>query len=434
MDSTSLLSVSVVGLGYVGSVFAACLSEIDDVLVCGIDSVEEKVSCINMGCAPMFEDSLSDLISAQVTSGKLSATTSLKEGIQDSNLIFVCVGTPNRLDGHLDTSQIFSLVARIADLKAGTTEQVVLAIRSTVSPGTCQNLQDLVDQILIDKDSDCVITIIYCPEFLREGSAINDYHAPPYIVVGVPDGFPIHFKNLLNRLFSNVHGSIFFSTITTSESIKSVSNSWHALKVAFANEVASICKASSIDQYELMELFCMDTKLNISPVYLRPGPPYGGSCLTKDLAGLNALALSKGLKVPLLSSIDDSNQHMLDKAVSSLQVLSKGRPILLMGLSFKVGTDDLRASPALFILDKLLSSTHSVYWYDSQIKSSLNNKLHALPLNRLLTKNHVKSMVSDISAFVERESPLCVVTKLGDKESVMLMDQLNASYVFLADL
>lgn len=434
MDSSSVLNVSVVGLGYVGSVFAACLSQIDGVNVCGVDSVEEKVSCINMGCAPMFENSLSDLISTQLKRGKLSATTSLQEGIQGSKFIFVCVGTPNRLDGHLDTSQIFSLVARIADLKACSNEEIIIAIRSTVTPGTCQNLQDLVDQILLDKDSKCTITVIYCPEFLREGSAINDYHDPSYIIVGVPKHFPHRLQSLLNKLFSNVNAQIIYSSISTSESIKSVSNSWHALKVAFANEVSSICKTSGIDQYELMDIFVKDTKLNISSVYLTPGPPYGGSCLTKDLAGLTALAASKGVHVPLLSSIDVSNQHMLQSAVKALKELCNGRPILLMGLSFKVGTDDLRSSPALFILESLLSCSQVVHWHDSQISSSLKNKLHALPLNRLLTKSHVNAMVTDVSEYIKSQSPLCVITKFGDTESLTLCKSLDASYVFLADL
>lgn len=434
LKTSESMKVCVVGLGYVGSVFAACVSEIDNVSVCGVDSVEEKVSCINQGTAPLYETGLTELVKRQVKEGKLTATTNLKDGIKDADYVFICVGTPNRLDGHLDTSQIFSIVARITDIQAETCGNLVIAIRSTVSPGTCRNLQDLVEQILLQKKARCNIRVTYCPEFLREGSAIKDYHYPPYVIIGVPKDFPVEIKSDFNHLFSNVTGNILYCSINTSESIKSVSNTWHALKVAFANEISCIAKALDVDSYELMEIFSQDTKLNISTLYLKPGPPYGGSCLTKDLAGLKALADSKDLTVPVISSISSSNQLMLKNAVAKIRALSEGRPVLLMGLSFKVGTDDLRASPSLYILDRLLESFATVYWHDVQVITSLNNHLHALPMNRLLTKKHIEAMVEKPEDLITQESPLCVVTRMGDTESLGLLESLGASFVELANI
>ena len=300
------MKIAVIGLGYVGSVFAPCVSS-QGLSVVGIDSVEEKVNSINSGFASFYEPGLNELVAKEVSSSRLSATTNLIDGTKDVQMAFICVGTPNRLDGHLDTTQIFSISSRLVDNWVHRNDEIVLAIRSTVEPGTCEAVQDSIDQILETHNSMATVNVVYCPEFLREGTAVNDYFNPPYIVLGYSPNTSDKTKTSMENLFKNINQLPTTVSIRTAELIKYISNSWHALKISFANEIGLICREENIIAEEVLNLFCKDEKLNISTAYLRPGSPYGGSCLPKDLAGLNAIANRNNISVPILHSISKSN-------------------------------------------------------------------------------------------------------------------------------
>lgn len=354
--------ISIFGLGYVGAVSAACLAR-DGHTVIGVDPNPTKVELINGGKSPIVEQGLDELIRDAVSAGRLSAGTGAMEAMAGSDLSFVCVGTPSAANGSLDLRYVDAVCREIgAALKALGRHHVVV-IRSTILPGTMQGvvLPALRESSGLEPGRD--FTVLNNPEFLREGTAVSDYYNPPKTVIGAMDPAA---AAPLEAVYADLPGPKITTSLETAELVKYVDNVWHALKVGFANEVGAVCKELGIDSHPLMEIFCQDRKLNISPYYLKPGFPFGGSCLPKDVRALSYKGRQLDLKLPIISSILDSNEAHLQRALDMVTRLGRRR-VGVLGLSFKAGTDDLRESPMVELVERLIGKGFDLRIYDGNV-------------------------------------------------------------------
>lgn len=358
------MNISIFGLGYVGSVSLACLAQ-NGHRVIGVDVNRDKVDCINDGRSPIVENGLDEMIAAQRAKGTVSATTDAGAAVSETDVSFICVGTPPTSQGHLNLDGIFGVAREIGAAIANKKNLHVVAIRSTVLPGTNRKVTELIEGAS-GKKAGRDFAVVSNPEFLREGTAIKDYFHPAYTLVGSEDE---RASKVMAAVYEGIEAPVIVTAIRPAELIKYVNNSFHALKISFANEVGSICKKLGIDSHELMGIFCRDTKLNIAPNYLKPGFAYGGSCLPKDLKALCTIAHDFYLKCPLLESIEASNEIHKGRVLET--ILESGRQrVGFLGLSFKEGTDDLRSSPIIDILEKLLGKGFDVRIYDKNVRIS----------------------------------------------------------------
>ena len=359
------MKISVFGLGYVGAVSAACLAR-DGHQVIGVDPNETKVELINSGRSPIVENGLGDLISNAVSAGTLRAVTQAKAAIDESDLTLVCVGTPSEVNGSLDLRFVKSVCEEIGACLRGKNAYHTVVIRSTILPGTMRRLViptlETASGLIAGKH----FGVCNNPEFLREGTAIHDYDHPPKTVIGMVDE---RAGNALRSLYEKLPAPMICTAIETAEMVKYVDNVWHALKVAFANEVGSICKSLRIDSHDVMDIFCQDRKLNISSYYLKPGFAFGGSCLPKDVSALSYEANRLDLQLPVLNSIMDSNRLHIERTLEL--IMSQGRKrVGILGLSFKAGTDDLRHSPMVEVTERLLGKGFDVRIFDRNVSLS----------------------------------------------------------------
>ncbi len=355
------MRISIHGLGYVGSVGLACLSQIGHEIV-GVDISPDKVDLINRGESPVIEKDLGRIIRRQRRSQKISATLDAEEAALRTEASFICVGTPSQKSGCLDLKGIFGVAKGIAGAIAKKPGFHVLIIRSTVLPGTNQEVTALVERIS-NKRSGVDFAVVSNPEFLREGTAVRDFVNPPFTLVGTTDDRAFE---IMEDIYRDIDAPVIRVEPKVAELIKYVNNSFHALKICFANEVGSVCKALDIDSHALMDVFCRDAKLNISRAYLKPGFAYGGSCLPKDLKALCTIAHDHYLKCPVLENIEASNETQKNRVLD--RILEFGaRKIGFLGLSFKEGTDDLRSSPIVDILEKLLGKGFDIKVYDESV-------------------------------------------------------------------
>lgn len=355
------MRVSVFGLGYVGIVSAACLAR-DGHEVVGVDPQAEKVDLVNAGRAPIIEAGLDDLVRDTVDAGRLRATRFAREAVAASEVSLVCVGTPSRPNGSLDTSAIERVCEELGAAIADKSAPHLVVIRSTILPGT---MRDVVMPALrrAAGQSAWLIRVANNPEFLRESSALEDYDHPPKTVVGADD--PAVAEEVLS-LYAGLPGPKIATRLEVAEMIKYTDNAWHAVKVAFGNEIGNIAKAVGVDSWEVMEIFFQDRKLNISPYYLRPGFAFGGSCLPKDVRALSYKGRDLDLDLPLLSSLIPTNTRQIDRALE--MVASTGlRRIAFLGLSFKAGTDDLRESPQVALVERLIGKGYDLRIYDRNV-------------------------------------------------------------------
>lgn len=363
------MKISIFGLGYVGSVSAACFASMGHEVI-GVDFKSEKNNIINSGRSPVYEKGLDKLIKESVENKKLFATDDIDSAVNKTEISLVCVGTPSSPEGQINLNHVINVCKDIAiSLKSKKSNHIIL-IRSTIVPGTIENkLFPLVEKYS-GKESGKDFSIIMNPEFLREGSAIDDFFNPERIVVGAKD---LHNIEKVRNLYKGnnkyqVQASFHHVPIKLAEMIKFTENSYHALKVAFANEIGVICKSTGVDSQKLMELFCKDKKLNLSSYYFRPGFSFGGSCLPKDLKGLNAIADDFELKVPLLNSIEVSNQIHTGRAIKLIKK-TKCKKIGFIGISFKVDTDDIRENPIIEVIKSVSKNSDcSSYLYDDKAK------------------------------------------------------------------
>ncbi|MCS3802206.1 nucleotide sugar dehydrogenase [Niastella sp. OAS944] len=392
------MKISIFGLGYVGCVSVGCLAKNGHEVI-GVDVSEFKVELINSGKATIQEKDIDRIIAEGYAKGSISATTCAEEAVHNTDLSIICVGTPPSAHGHLNLSYIFKTAEQIGKAIKTKDEFHTVVIRSTVMPGTNIRYGEIVEQFS-GKKRGHHFSVVSNPEFLREGSAVYDYYHPAITVVGGDSTVAIE---KVASLYRCLDAPIEITDIKAAEIIKYINNSFHALKIAFANEVGNICKALKIDPFKVMDLFCKDTRLNISPAYLKPGFVYGGSCLPKDLKGLVTLGHDNYLDTPVLSMINSSNEQHRKKAVDMITETGK-KNICMVGLSFKEGTDDLRFSPFVDLAETLIGKGCRLTIYDEYVclsrliganKSYINERLPHLSehlsndLENAITENDV---------------------------------------------
>lgn len=357
------MKIAVFGLGYVGVVSAACLAR-DGHDVVGVDPNAVKTDMVNAGQCPIIEPGLQELMSAGVASRKLRAVTDPAAAVAHAEVMLICVGTPGQANGSLDLLYVRRVCEQIGAELANHPRFKVIAVRSTMLPGSMRSVVQPTLEEHARKKAGADFGLCINPEFLREGSAIYDYDHPPKTVIGTnhPEA-----AEPLKALYKHLDAPLLVTALQTAEMIKYADNSWHALKVAFANEMGRICKAVGIDAREVMQVFCKDTKLNISPTYLRPGFAFGGSCLPKDVRALTYHARTLDVDLPVLSSVLPSNRVHIDHALTMILEGGKRR-IGLMGLSFKADTDDLRESPMVTLAERLIGKGYELKIFDRNVK------------------------------------------------------------------
>ena len=356
------MKVSVFGLGYVGSVSAASFAA-DGHTVVGVDVNPDKVASLNEGRSPIVEKGLDELIRDNTANGRLRATTSTAEAVRDTELSLICVGTPSRKNGSLDLTYLERVAEQIGEALRDKDDYHVVVVRSTVLPGTTHEVVIPALERTSGKKYGTGFGVTVNPEFLREGTAIHDFRHPPLTLVGHnyrSDAEPTQ------ALYANVDAPMQTTTIRTAEMMKYASNTWHALKVTFANEIGNVCKRLKIDSHEVMDIFCKDEKLNLSSYYMKPGFAFGGSCLPKDVRALQYRAKEVDLDIPVIQAILGSNQLQIQHAIDEIVDTGK-KKVGLLGFSFKAGTDDLRESPIVILAEALLGKGYQLCIYDKNV-------------------------------------------------------------------
>jgi GDP-mannose 6-dehydrogenase len=389
-------------MGYVGVVSAACLASSGHEVV-GIDPSEVKVDLINEGKSPIVEKDIGKMIREQVSLGRLSATTRAAEAVRHTDLCFVCVGTPSLPNGGIDLTYVRRVCEELGAILRYHPAAPVIVIRSTILPGTMRNLVIPTLEEHSGKRAGIDFGVCFNPEFMREGTAVQDYKSPPKTVIGE---LGTASGDLLTRAYVGIPGPLIRTDIETAEMVKYADNAWHALKVGFANEIGNVCKQVKVDGHAVMDIFCQDTKLNISPYYLKPGFAFGGSCLPKDLRALLYTAKSHDLTLPILSAILPSNNLQIDRGVQA--VIDKGKKrVGVLGFSFKAGTDDLRESPVVELCERLIGKGYELCIYDRNVSiASIRGA------NRDYILNHIphisRLMVPSVSEVLTRAETIVI--------------------------
>ena len=356
------MKVAILGLGYVGCTAAACISSQGHSVI-GIDVSDAKVAMIGSGRSPIKEPGIDEMLEKAKAEGRLDASTTVADKLDDCDIAIVCVGTPSGVDGAHNMSYIVQVSRQIAAaIKPGRANRLTVAYRSTMRPGTMDQMISPIFRSVLGDGFEKQVELVYNPEFLREATAIHDYFHPPKIVIGTSDGAPSH---AMEALHEGIDAPVFIVRLREAEITKFVDNTWHAVKVAFANEVGRVCQSLDISARQVHEIFVSDTKLNISPYYTRPGGAFGGSCLPKDVRALQYIASDLGANTPLFDSLlrsNDAHKHyQFARIAADLQPDAK---VLLVGLSFKAETDDLRESPAVDLARKFLDGGYALDIYD----------------------------------------------------------------------
>lgn len=360
------MRIAVFGLGYVGCTAACCLTK-EDHFVIGVDVSEAKVANMAAGKPPITEPGIDKLLSEALAKGLLDVTTEISNQLESCDMAIVCVGTPSAPDGSHNMKYVEDVSHQIASQLDSSQRKAPLTIvyRSTIRPGTLDELIAPIFRAQLGEDGMAAIELVYNPEFLRESTAIEDYFNPPKIVIGTEDGTPSVNMDVLHE---NIEAPVFYTGYREAEITKFVDNTWHAVKVVFANEIGRVCQQLDVSARKVHEIFISDTKLNISPYYTRPGGAFGGSCLPKDVRALQHIASDVGANTHMVESLMRSNEsHKLFQFDQISSMLKPGAKVLLAGLAFKAGTDDLRESPNLDIAHRLLQAGYQLHIYDSNL-------------------------------------------------------------------
>jgi GDP-mannose 6-dehydrogenase len=395
------VKINIYGLGYVGSVSAACLAA-DGHEILGIDIDRMKVESINRGVSPVVEPGLSELIRRGVASNKLRATA---ETIADADISIVCVGTPSNENGSLGLHHISRATEQIGDFLRTRGAYHVVCIRSTVLPGTVGTHVIPILEQHSQKKAGRDFGVCMNPEFLREGSSIRDYHCPPFTIIGELDS---RSGDVVEELYSRQSAPIVRTKLAVAEMVKYAGNAFHALKIVFSNEIGNLCKRLGIDGTEVMEVFCRDQKLNLSSAYLQPGFAFGGSCLPKDLRALLYKAKELDLEPPVLRSILMSNTNQVEEAYRLIRRTGK-KKIAILGLSFKPGTDDLRESPMVALIEILIGKGHEVAIYDPDVALARLHGSNRVYIDRTIP--HIASLMKEAIDTAIDDSEVVVVAK-----------------------
>jgi len=396
------LRISIFGLGYVGTVSCGCLANAGHEVV-GVDPIRTKVQLINAGQSPVIEANIGEIVAGTVKSGQLRATDDTEKAIQDTELSFVCVGTPSQINGNLDVTYVRRVCEQIGQAIKNKPTRHTIVIRSTILPGTMHGLVIPVLEESSGKKAGRDFGVCNNPEFLREGTAVMDFNYPPKIVIGELDSAS---GDMLATLYANLDAPLIRTDLRTSEMVKYIDNCWHALKIGFANEIGNLCKSLSIDSHKAMAIFCQDKKLNISPAYLLPGFAFGGSCLPKDIRALTYKAKQHDLPMPILSAILPSNEMQVIKGLEL--IMGKGhKRVGVLGFSFKAGTDDLRESPMIEVIERLIGKGYDLRIYDKNVHvASLVGANRDFILNRI---PHIsKLMVENMDAVFDHGETIVI--------------------------
>ncbi len=397
-----MLEIAVFGMGYVGCVSLGCLAQVGHRVV-GVDVIPSKVDRINSGRPTILEKDLDTIIREQWEKGRLSATCDFQAAVKNADISLICVGTPSDENGLLDYSALHKTAHQIG-LGLHESERFhVVAIRSTVLPGACRMVSNIIEEAS-GKKQGTHFAVLSNPEFMREGSSVQDFLHPPIILFGSKNRKAL---DLMREMYATLDAPIEETDEETAELLKPISNSFHALKVTFANEIGRICKQMNLDGHELMRLFCKDTHLNLSAKYLMPGFAFGGSCLPKDLKALGNLARELKVMAPVIESIERSNTCHIEAALDMIQKSGK-KKIGLLGISFKTGTDDLRNSPGVEMMEALINQNYTVGVYDPRV-----NLAEIIGTNKDYIKAHVPQlpglMYDNLQALVSRSEVLVVI-------------------------
>ena len=359
------LSVSVFGLGYVGCVSAACLAK-EGHAVIGVDVSAAKVDLINAGQSTIIEDGIRELVADMRSTGRLSATTDVAAAVATTEISIICVGTPSRTNGSIDLTYVTRVAEQIGEAIARKQTRHTVVVRSTVLPGTTEEVVKPALERTSGKTSGAGFGLCMNPEFLREGTSIRDFYEPPFNIIGAADAAS---AEPVRALYLGIDTPTHVVPIKVAEMVKYACNAYHGLKVSFANEIGNICKALSIDSHEVMELFCEDTKLNVSAAYLKPGFAFGGSCLPKDLRALTYRARQADVDTPILGATLESNKQQIQRAFDMIMATG-ARTVGVLGLSFKAGTDDLRESPMVSLIELLYGKGVTIAIHDDHVSSA----------------------------------------------------------------
>ncbi|NVO21372.1 MAG: UDP-glucose/GDP-mannose dehydrogenase family protein [Bacteroidetes bacterium] len=401
------MNISIFGLGYVGCVGMGCLAQNGHKLI-GVDTIPIKVDLINQGKATIVEKDIDRIILEQYSKGNISATMDYRKAVHETDISILCVGTPSTPQGHLNLDYIYQTAEQLGESLRDKDSFHIVAIRSTVLPGTNARVGEIIEKASGKKRNEG-FAVVSNPEFLREGTAVEDYFNPPLTVLGSDNEKAL---DIMAGIYSKVNGPIEKVDIRVAELIKYINNSYHALKIVFANEVGNVCKNLGIDSHEVMRIFCMDKQLNISPYYFKPGFAYGGSCLPKDLKALKTLAHDNYLETPVLNSIEASNDIQKQLALNLIKS-SPANKVGILGLSFKSGTDDLRYSPIIEVIEWLYGKGSEIRIYDKNVI-----------LSRLVGKNksfieeklpHISQMLSENLDEVVSWAEVLVITNKEDE-------------------
>lgn len=416
------MDISIFGLGYVGCVGAACLAKLGHNVI-GVDVNENKVNLMRAGKPTIIEAGIAELCAEAHEAGRMTATTSVEEAVLGSSVSFIVVGTPSSPQGHLNLNYIYAVAKQIGEalkvkkLHMGSDPACslmhIVAIRSTVLPGTNEKVGEIIAEASgLKRGVD--FTVVSNPEFLREGTSVEDYFNPPLTLIGtdMPEA-----EAVFREIYKDIPAEFIATDIRVAEMMKYVNNTYHALKIVFGNEVGNICKELNIDSHKVMEIFCKDKQLNISPYYFKPGFAYGGSCLPKDMKALKTLAHDLYVQVPVIESIFESNEAQKDKAVRLIMAAGH-RKVGILGLSFKAGTDDLRCSPIVEVVERLLGKGFEVRIYDKNVKVS---ELTGTNKDFIMAKiPHLQHFVTDdLRAVCEASDVLVVTNKEKEFASVL---------------
>jgi GDP-mannose 6-dehydrogenase len=400
------MRISVFGLGYVGSVTAACLTA-DGHTVVGVDVNPLKVEMINSGRSPLIEPGLDHLIAEGRNGRRLSATIDAADAVERTDVSVVCVGTPSNGNGSLHLGHVEGVARQIGEALRRKDARHLVVVRSTVLPGTVEGTVIPVLEDGSGSDIGDAFDVCVNPEFLREGTALRDYSNPSYIVIGERD---VASGDAVAALYQRLDAPVIRTSLRTAEMVKYASNAFHALKVAFANEIGTLAKRQGIDGREVMDILCEDRVLNLSEKYLRPGFAFGGSCLPKDVRALVYSAKQTDVDVPVLGSVLESNQRHIARAIEMVEVAGNRR-VGIIGLSFKAGTDDVRESPVVALIETLVGRGYAVSVYDELVEPSRLIGENKASLERELP--HIASLMRDTVEAVVDEAETVVVANNG---------------------
>ncbi len=417
------MRVAIFGLGYVGCVSAACFAEMGHE-VTGVDVNPLKIEMINQGQSPIVERGIGRLTAKAVSMGRLRATTDAGEAVKASEVSLICVGTPSDENGGLDLRYIHNVVRDIGRALRSRGDYHVVVMRSTVLPGTLET--EVIPRLerlsarKVGRDFGACSN----PEFLREGSAVRDFYAPPFTLIGQWDE---RSGEVVAGLYRGIDAPIERTTVRTAEMVKYVSNAFHALKICFANEIGNFCKALGVeDSHEVMRIFARDTKLNISDAYLKPGYAFGGSCLPKDLRALLHRARHEDLNLPVLQAIMHSNDQQARQGVEMVIRTGKKR-VGLLGLSFKAGTDDLRESPMVYLAETLLGKGYEIKIYDENVALARLMGANKAYIEQVIP--HISSLMCDSLEEVVEHAEVLVIGNRGERFGEAIARSFNGHHV-----